>query len=86
MVTLTSSDNGVERKLEKIGTYCGAIPRIYSGVVYGMCKLHAEPQYVYNDPGLFMLVGMDLMLSSVVDTLVLPYTIYDQSQRGSNYL
>lgn len=86
LATLLSSDSSIERNLERRNTYCSSIPRVYSGVVFGMCKLHAKPNDTYSDPLVFMFVGLDLMLSGAVDTLVLPYTIYEQSEIGSNQL
>ena len=86
LATLLSSDSYIERNLERRNTYCSYIPRVYSGVVYDMCKLHAKPKNSYSDPTVFMFVGLDLMLSGAVDTLVLPYTMYQQSEVGSNHL
>jgi uncharacterized protein YceK len=58
-------------------TRCGSdcnVPRIYSGAAVDMCGLTAD------NLALFALV--DLPLSLVADTLVLPYTVYAQNKYG----
>lgn len=53
------------------------IPNIYSGTVFDLFCLPAE------NAGFFCLV--DLPLSFVIDTVIIPYTIYKQTQYGSWY-
>lgn len=53
------------------------IPNIYSGSVFDIYCIPAE------NAGFFCLV--DLPFSFVVDSLLLPYTIYKQSKYGSWY-
>ena len=79
--TLSSSDDELERRLKKHDTYCESLPRTYSGVAYNFFKLNSKP----NDTEVDLLVGFYLFdgaLSLVTDTLVLPYTIYQQSEKG----
>ncbi|MGV8920507.1 MAG: YceK/YidQ family lipoprotein [Pseudomonas sp.] len=85
-VNTTFRDDSVAKQdLRDYKTYCNAVPRIYSGVVYDFCSLHAplpadnRPHQGSNAP----LLLVDLALSGVVDTVVLPYTIYQQSTYGS---
>jgi uncharacterized protein YceK len=77
--TVLRDDVGATRELRKQKTYCQSIPRVYSGVAFDFCLLHAQP-----DPtGVLMpLVLVDITASGIVDTLVLPYTIYRQSVDG----
>lgn len=72
-------------------THCDSLPRIYSGVAHNACfALFAERNNaaIYNS---FEVGGyiLDSVASAVADTLILPYTICTQYQRGnievSNY-
>ena len=73
-------DADVARDLRKQKTYCQSIPRSYSGLAFDFCVLHASP-----DPSgvLVPFVLLDLPLSGVLDTVVLPYTIYRQASDGN---
>lgn len=73
-------DADVARDLRKQKTYCQSIPRIYSGLAFDFCVLHAPP-----DPTgvLLPFVLLDLPLSGVLDTVVLPYTVYQQVSGGN---
>ncbi|MCO7625609.1 YceK/YidQ family lipoprotein [Pseudomonas fluorescens] len=73
-------DADVARDMRKQKTYCQSIPRIYSGLAFDFCVLHAPP-----DPSgvLVPFVLLDLPLSGVLDTVVLPYTIYRQASDGN---
>ena len=84
--TVVRSDQAAADYLKDKKSHCGAVPRIYSGVTYDFCLLHAErpddvDAFNYNNatPG----VLVDAALSGVVDTLLLPYTIYKQQAEGS---
>ncbi|MHA3737891.1 YceK/YidQ family lipoprotein [Pseudomonas sp. Eth.TT006] len=84
--TVALSDKASVDQLKAKRTYCGAVPRIYSGVTYDFCMLHAEKPddvdaFNYNNPSLGLVV--DGAVSGVLDTLLLPYTIYKQSADGS---
>jgi uncharacterized protein YceK len=91
--TLRSDDVAKTSDLNLKGTYCGAIPRIYGGVVWDACQLYGEPpaengytppatpaNYTFGPP---ILPLLDLAFSGVVDTLALPYTLYRQNRDGS---
>ena len=67
-------------------SYCEEIPRVYSGVSYNFCLLYGEPSKrvnigssVNNVP----FVVLDTFFSAVSDTVVLPYTIAMQTEKGS---
>ncbi|WP_166218695.1 YceK/YidQ family lipoprotein [Pseudomonas atagonensis] len=79
-LTVLQDDADASRELRKRKTYCQSIPRIYSGLAYDFCVLHAPP-----DPSgvLVPFVLLDLPLSGAVDTLSLPYTIYRQVSDGN---
>ena len=66
-------------------SYCEAIPRVYSGISYNLCLLYGEPSKSVNVGSSlnnipFMLI--DSTFSLVSDTIVLPYTIIMQSEKG----
>ncbi|WP_339466711.1 YceK/YidQ family lipoprotein [Pseudomonas sp. EA_65y_Pfl2_P74] len=83
--TVVLSDKSATEQLKTKKTYCGAVPRIYSGVTYDLCMLHAEkPEDVdafsHNNASFGLLV--DAAASGILDTLLLPYTIYKQQADG----
>jgi uncharacterized protein YceK len=79
-LTVLQDDEDAARGLRKQKTYCQSIPRVYSGMAYNFCLLHAPP-----DPTgvLVPLVLLDLTLSGVCDTVSLPYTIFRQATDGN---
>lgn len=66
-------------------SYCEEIPRIYSGISYNFCLLYGEPSKrvnmgsSLNDVPFFII---DTAFSVVSDTVVLPYTIVMQADKG----
>lgn len=82
VTTLSNSDQQISAKLSQQRTHCESVPRVYSGVAYDLCQLNSKPQGTEID----VLVGfylLDGILSAATDTLVLPYTIIQQSDKGS---
>ncbi len=82
--TVGRSDLYVQNKLVSRGTYCEAIPRMYSGVSFNFCSLFAEPAppaawHMYNETGALA----DFIFSALADTVVLPLTTYKQVTDGS---
>jgi uncharacterized protein YceK len=82
--TVLRGDEVTSRELIDAKSYCATVPRIYSGVYYDFCVLNApapdQPSRSgYGMPGLFV----DAVACAVLDTVALPYTIYQQSQDGS---
>lgn len=66
-------------------THCNSLPRVYSGVAHNACfALFAERSHgeIYSsfEAGGYLL---DTFASAMADTLVLPYTICTQYQRGN---
>jgi uncharacterized protein YceK len=67
-------------------SYCDDIPRIYSGLAYNFCLMYGEPSRTVNIGDSLNgvpFVLLDTVFSAATDTLVLPYTIVTQSQKGS---
>ena len=65
---------------------CTQIPHVYSGVFYNFCWLNRETSpYNTHSPsgGDLPFVAVDILLSGVMDTLLLPYSIYKQAEEGS---
>ena len=75
-------DHAAARTLEARGTYCSSLLRIYGGLSYDFCVLHAEPGYAGFYTGI-PYVFLDMVVSGVVDTLVLPYTLVMQYEHGN---
>ena len=78
--SVVRKDGDTARELRMVKTYCQSIPRVYSGVAFDFCALHAAP-----DPTGFLIpfVLVDIAVSGAADTVVLPYTIYRQATDGN---
>lgn len=78
--SLNTSDNEVEINHYLVKTNCEEISHIYSGVQYDLCLLNSERKSVPSrfQLGPLWLTSVDILLSAVTDTVVLPYTIYQQ--------
>jgi uncharacterized protein YceK len=84
--TVFSSDVDTVNSLRKAKTRCEAVPRVYSGLSYDLCVMHGPPQVTERDPAAPAMIPfqiIDLIPSGIIDTLLLPYTIYLQSSLGS---
>jgi uncharacterized protein YceK len=80
--TIPKSSNEIKFDLTIKKTKCDFIPRLYSGVAYDFCRLHAEPEQFYNEAILGFYL-FDFMFSGVVDTVALPYSGYLQYENGN---
>jgi uncharacterized protein YceK len=84
--TVMRGDEVAAKSLKERKSYCGAVPRIYSGVTYDFCILNAplekgrDAEVHDNAPAIVLL---DVVLSGALDTLLLPYTLYRQQADGS---
>nr|WP_314562114.1 YceK/YidQ family lipoprotein [uncultured Pseudomonas sp.] len=78
--SVVRKDGDTARELRLVKTYCQSIPRIYSGVAFDFCALNAAP-----DPTGFLIpfVLVDIAVSAVADSVVLPLTIYRQTVDGN---
>lgn len=81
--TVVRGDSVTRRNLSQVKSPCETIPRIYSGISYNICVLRGKPSHavlwVGSAPELIL---VDLALSGVLDTIALPYTIYEQVNEG----
>ncbi|MAD47666.1 MAG: YceK/YidQ family lipoprotein [Oceanospirillaceae bacterium] len=82
--TLSNPDRKIASQLHHDQTRCSVIPRVYSGLSYRFCTLHAEPGKFSRNPASNLIpYALDGVLSCIADTVVLPYTIYLQINQGS---
>ena len=83
--TVIRSDDVVKENMNEVETKCDSIPRVYSGISYDICYLHARPELTYHGipSSSPPLIFADILFSGVIDTVILPYSIYKQSQGGS---
>ncbi len=77
--------NQVKISYEGHKSYCKDIPRVYSGFSYNLCLLYGEPNAngsvsAINGVPIFLI---DSAFSLAADTVVLPYTIYTQINKGN---
>ncbi|NUU36106.1 YceK/YidQ family lipoprotein [Pseudomonas sp. C2B4] len=84
--TVMRADEVAAKSLKEQNSYCGAVPRIYSGVMYDFCYLNAPLEkgrdaQIHGPAPAIVLV--DVVLSGTLDTLLLPYTVYRQQADGS---
>ncbi|MFS2160072.1 YceK/YidQ family lipoprotein [Pseudomonas sp. Pseusp122] len=88
IVTVYMGDIKTSNYLLDQGSSCGAVPRVYSGVIFDFCMLYGEPasnsrSTVSSGSSAFPILFIDAAASGVLDTVVLPYTLYRQSTDGS---
>lgn len=82
--TVGRADSEIRANLARHDTYCEAMPRVYSGVSYNFCRLHSNPRGIHplHLASTISYLLWDMTVSCAADTLLLPYTAYDQSLRG----
>lgn len=82
--TTFRDDVVASNKLARWHSHCDSVSRIYSGTVFNYCTLDAEPRLSTGFDGhpAPALIVLDMGLSAVADTLVLPYTLYLQNKHG----
>lgn len=79
-VKTLNDEKGAADDLARWQSNCNTIPRAYSGAAYQFCNLDG-PQRAgshWAAPPILL----DLIISGIADTLVLPYTGYQQYQQG----
>ncbi|WP_431699839.1 YceK/YidQ family lipoprotein [Pseudomonas sp. BR20] len=84
-VNTTFRDDAVaSNKLARWKSHCESVPRIYSGAVFDYCTLDAAPRHTtgYDGYPSASLILLDMGLSGIADTLLLPYSVYLQSKHG----
>ena len=83
--TVFRADEVASHQLTQWQSQCDTVPRVYSGAMLDFCALHAEPGHYssgYGQPSAGLML-VDMLLSGVADTVVLPYTLYLQHRDGS---
>ncbi|QJC82447.1 YceK/YidQ family lipoprotein [Pseudomonas umsongensis] len=77
--TLTDEE-GAADNLAKWKSNCHSIPRAYSGAVYQFCNLDGPPRSGphWDVPS----IALDMAISGIADTILIPYTGYLQYQKG----
>lgn len=82
LTTLSKSDSEVASQLRRYDTNCTELSRIYPGVAYDLCLLHADNHSLWS--GLIMKYYLfDAVPSAAVDTLLLPLGIHNQRTKGN---
>jgi uncharacterized protein YceK len=85
--TVFRPDAVASQNLKESRSYCENVPRIYSGVIYGFCTLNGAPdttkEHTRDASGSLPIFAAELVASGLLDTLVLPYTVYLQNRDGS---
>lgn len=85
--TTFSSDEDTRYQMAKAKTYCDSLPRAYAGVSYNLCLLHADPSGRpvgnANTAAVGTYLAVEFFMSGVMDTLVLPYSVYQQVDDGN---
>ncbi len=86
IATTFQSESQLQQDLELKASRCNSLPKAYSGINYHACTMNSKrpltpTAYLYWS---FMVV--DLPLSFVADTLLLPYTLYQQQTKGHTEL
>lgn len=67
-------------------SYCEEIPRVYSGLASNFCLLYGEPNesgITVSSPYDASFFIIDSCFSAIADTVVLPYTVLQQMEKGS---
>lgn len=82
--TTFRDDSVTSNKLARWQSHCDSVSRIYGGAILDDCTLNAEPRRTSGFDGhpAAALIALDMGISAVADTLVLPYTIYLQNKHG----
>lgn len=80
--TLSSDDSTIKASMNSYKTNCYVMPRVYSGVSHNVCKINSST-IDFDKQVKELLYFADLAPSALLDTLVLPYSIYKQTQEGS---
>lgn len=81
--TVFQDDYSINKNLIKNETKCKSISRVYSGVSYDFCRFHAEPELGVTGPGTNLYLFDILFFSPVLDTILLPITIFHQINYGN---
>ncbi len=84
--TLDPPKNHINISHQGQKSYCEEIPRVYSGLSYNFCLMYGEPSKRVNIGSSINgipTVLIDTVFSAATDTIVLPYTLMTQAEKGS---
>ena len=84
--TVEPTQNHVAISHGKYKSYCKSIPRVYSGISHNICTLYGQSNKSASTNTAnhsFDYWAVDSAFSLVSDTIILPYTIYSQIDKGS---
>jgi uncharacterized protein YceK len=82
--TVTKSNFEIGYDLYKNRTKCESTTRVYSGVTYDFCRFNSEPKGSTYNGFIYGAFFLDLIfISPIVDTMLLPVTIYQQTKYGN---
>ena len=82
MTTLSKPDFEVRNDLHSRNSRCESVPRMYSGVAYDYCVVMSDPASQHNEKYTEQYLA-DFVGSVIADTVVLPYTVIQQLDKGS---
>ncbi len=79
-VKTLNDEEGAADDLARWKSNCASIPRTYSGAAYQFCSLNGPARVAadWEAPQ----TAFDMALSALADTVLIPYTLYQQSQYG----
>lgn len=79
-VKTLNDEKGAADDLARWYSNCNTIPRVYSGAAYQFCNLNSPQRSGahWSAPT----IALDLVVSGVADTFLLPYTGYQQYEQG----
>lgn len=75
-----NDEEGAADDLAKWKSNCHSIPRAYSGVAYQFCNLDGPPRS--GSHWAAPTIALDMAISGIADTILIPYTGYRQYQQG----
>ena len=80
-IETVSDESKAVDNLARWGSDCHSISRAYSGLAYQFCNLNGPARS--GNHWSAGTVFVDMGLSTIADTLILPYTGYQQYKRGN---
>jgi len=88
VTTVASEEENVRKNLSKANSSCTSIPRVFSGVAYDLCMINSKNPASYYKTTIsgVPLFLVDLGVSGVLDTVLLPYTISKQMYGPEIYI
>lgn len=82
VTSLSHSDIELKNKLNQTKTLCTKTTRVYGGIAYDFCQIHAKASQPYSAVKTSYYL-FDMIPSFIADSLVLPYTVFEQCNKGS---